>query len=82
LQLTDKRICECEEQRNTHTNHRDGVEQADCQEEFTLQHRRQFRLTSRAFQQATAQDPNTDTNAECRNCLLKVKKHPKNSADQ
>jgi hypothetical protein len=65
LQLADKRVCESEEQRNTHTDHCDGVKQADSQEELTLQHRRQFRLTSRTFQQATAQDTYTDTNAEC-----------------
>ncbi len=62
LQLTDERVCERKEQRNTHTDHRDRIQQANGQEELTLQHRRQFRLTCRTFQQATAQNTHTDTN--------------------
>jgi hypothetical protein len=64
LELADKRIREGEEQRDTNADHRHGVKQADCQEELALQHRGEFRLTGGTFQQATAQDTDSDTNAE------------------
>ena len=65
LKLTDKWIGEGEEQRNTHTDHRDRVEQCHNQEHLGLQHRSQFRLTRATFKEAATQQAHADSDAQC-----------------
>jgi hypothetical protein len=64
LQLTDERVGEREEQRDTHTDHGNGVEQCDDDEHLRLQHRGQFWLTRSTFEEAATQKTHADTNAK------------------
>jgi hypothetical protein len=49
---------------DTYTDHGDSVEQRDDQKHFSLQHRRQLRLSCRTFEEATAQEPHADSDAQ------------------
>ena len=64
MQLSNERIGEREEQRDTNTNHRNGIEQRDDEEHFRLQHRSQLRLTCSTFKEAAAEKAHANTNAE------------------
>ncbi len=64
MQPANKRVCECEEQRDTNADHGDSIEQRDDDEHLRLQHRCQLRLTCGAFKEAAAEQPHADTNAE------------------
>ena len=64
LQLTNKRVSECEKQRDTNTDHCYRIEQCDDEEHFRLQHWSKLRLTCSAFKEATAQKAHADAYAE------------------
>src|SRR5690606_20940512 len=64
LQLADERVGEREVERDTHADHRDGVEQRHDQEHLGLQHRGELRLPCRAFEEAAAQEPHADADAQ------------------
>src|SRR5688572_15261174 len=65
LQLPDERVGEGEEQRDTHADHRDGVQERHDDEHLRLQHRGELRLASGALEEAAAQQAHADAYAEC-----------------
>src|SRR5690606_29348126 len=64
LQLTDERIGECEEQRDTDADHRDRVEQRDDEEHLRAQHRCKLRLACSTLEETAAEQAHADADAE------------------
>ena len=59
-----QRVGEQQQQRDGHADHRHGVEQAGDDEHLHLQHRGQFRLAGRAFEELAAEDGKTNCGTE------------------